>query len=431
MPALVGPVITLSGGPQTTRFEISSDMVLNFAESYIAFQMVVAAAAVGVRNATYADTPAMIQSITIRAKKARVILVQIDDVPTYFKTVTKVMTSMQEYLSLDSSELPVPVGGTRTTPFLRRNKVVGTNPVIADSYILGAAGIQNPNGPLYIHHSIAATAMTINAVIPMRLFAHTILALNKDLSFGDDQLEFSITWSPRNRMGWTFTGDASPIAGLAALTTAVTIDNIFLYVARQMSDRKIMQVQAKTAAGMSFVLPWVRTDAHTLTGAVEEPTFSVNETDGQKLTRVYYSAFDVTGVNNLSVDCDNRGASKITSIRTKVDNVPKEMVDVNVAAGMAYILNRKYLRGSVIDTSVEYHANFVYILDWSQDEDNPLEASVNPLHYNRMVGLDLNKTRTISFNVLVPFATPTLTHRVVVCTQRTALIKTGSPIVIL
>ena len=133
-----------------------------------------------------------------------------------------------------------------------------------------------------------------------------------------------------------------------------------------------------------------------------------------------YAPFNATGNESLltAYDHQNLNGAKVTSYQTLLDSIPRQDYFLSTLQPTAGAINmddwrenRPLLRGSAIEHSLPYYANWLHIDSWSQPKrDKVLIPSSNIVE-----GLDLGRDTTPNghqwtLNANLNAAAPALNH---------------------
>ena len=153
--------------------------------------------------------------------------------------------------------------------------------------------------------------------LPLSLFAGTILAMNKDVCFGQ-AVNIQMIIEDPSKWIWKGTSSNDPSAGAVATTGTLLFQNIYLQLAVE-QDQAIRQKLLKMAGtGLMLEIPWVsKIYQQSISGTSQNinPPI-INKNYGHKLKRIWWAAFNGTETLNTALDNTNAAASPVSTVST-------------------------------------------------------------------------------------------------------------------
>jgi len=224
----------------------------------------------------------------------------------YTKVVSKVNTSFKEFITTDIANLPHPCNSTTNTN--------GNNTTVSVPYL----------EPQYYSTSASATASNIPLFYELSNFGNTILSLDKDLYFGQNDIYLKYTIGGTNL--WTYqTSTASPGTGtIATLNPALgALQNVYLYLAVEQNPVIIDNIiKQYLSSGLRFLIDYpIVTKSTTLASTNQAVVIPFVPAMGKFLKRIYHTVWNATESLNTALDNENSNANaKVTSYNTYLDS---------------------------------------------------------------------------------------------------------------
>lgn len=219
--------------------------------------------------------------------------------------------------------------------------------------------------PQYVTCSTDNTASAFNVSIPFSSFKHSILAMDKDLYFGQSII-LRIHWNSVNKLGWSADTIDDYATGAADLASAVTVTNIRVYLAIE-NNPVIVQslVQRVRSQGMELTIPYVYSYLfNSASGTSSNVQQRLNAGHGQRLLSVYHVVSDTTATGRDAVNITNVADDKVVSSQASLDNVNLSEFRPAEAQGESYVLLKPILEGSAVASKDIYDYNRVHVNTW-------------------------------------------------------------------
>ena len=372
-----------SGAQQEVLFELPSTNVINLAHSYLSYQMAIPAQGASTYIHVPMDTFGEISQIQLMPRGGAPIA-DILYANNYLKMIRKPYTAkvefdeMVEEDGLYQSNLPAAQNPSATPAIYQAAGAAGGVPVNASI---------NFKEPQYIKTSQAANAVWPVAAgtqlrqVKLGYFKGTVLALDKDEYFPQTMV-LRIVFSG-SKVGWSGTSNVNPATGSAPLTGNITLSQLQLYLAAETREDIIKLRMAESQRGKEISVPFIWYARVNLTGASQAVQVRMTGSNGSFCRRILIAPFAPNETNNYIFDHSNvTGAAgtvttggKLLSYYTTIDGkrqqqydigcVPPNSAGVSVAyPGDDYLLNKKFLSGSVIQSKEMYKLNWLHIEDF-------------------------------------------------------------------
>ena len=383
-PTQSGPIVIAPTADTEVFFDIPV-RVSNLAKSILTGSAVIAASGAGLANWMFEDAISLIKTIELYTDSGTY-LTKLPFAQNYTNIVRKVETSFQEFESLD-----------KLNRLYRSNIIAGANN--AGQRYSGAPANISYNENTYLQSGALNAPLTQNFQIPLNVYKNTILALDKDLYFGEI-VHMRLVFGPGTKVTFLSTSITDPNAGGAAIPTSnITINNLTLYLACEQNQDIITGLIKKVnAGGFNILCPYVYPFKQTLIGANANVNYVMNRTHGHHLMKVYHSVYNAIENVNTAYDHDNTNGAKVASYQTAVDGTPRTSyliscltVDLN-----DYMLNRRVIQGGVLQNSNVYQYNWFHCDDFTElpgpvDRQNPMPSE------NLVCGLSLEVQKKWEF----------------------------------
>ena len=379
-----GSGLTLTTGTSNSIFNIPGGGVYNLNRSYLMFDLNLTTGGGALLNTVWCDQ-VPINDITLQTQTGQIIA-NLINVPAYTKTARLVCMGMKDYLSREAVRANTTVAASFATQncFCQPARIAETalaaagvlgqvagaggaaaaaTCVIPTSFLTSAALSANRVTSQYIPSGAgvsvipmaAASGIDCDYLSPQRLasggapaavimrcrvdlsaFVGTVLAMDKNLYFGGQNLQLVINWSPLNK--WGFVSNVDGAGGLAAITAASTFTNYYLFLAQEMCAENIMAAQANVnkPGGQVMYVPYTICPKLNV-GAGGLTTMNTPLVAGFGiLKRVLSVVVDATDVNNLSSNNDNVAQAKYTTVQSFLNNSPLQDWALSCANGDDY-----------------------------------------------------------------------------------------------
>ena len=418
--------ITLGQNSPDVYFELPA-VPMNHAKSYLEFDFQVPQ--VGAVAGQFITTDIATLGVPQIARlslytRGGVQLAEIQDCSRYLAAVLPYTTSREELMDIDPARFATgatvitePLAPITPVGFYKADNLVDDAPYAGFTKastlipVLGAA----PGIAATSYQEIAQLSRLVGAAqntaqptlnahyqIPMSVFKHTILAMDKDIYWGQIII-LRLTFATVEKIGQcslltantAFAGIANP-----------TISNLYLQVARCADPVVAAQLVSKVnSSGHRLVVPYVQQYMLQNNTAASAINLKLNVGYGQRLLRIYnvvYSnAVNTTGMQYL---CHNNvGNALVTSYYTTLNNSRLQDQDISCARYMDYEQMKEMVAGSAIQGARSYRAVHCHIDNWTAGKSKDwAQADSDEI----VDGLSLEMEQSYSWYPNVPNATP-------------------------
>ena len=220
----------------------------------------------------------------------------------------------------------------------------------------------------------AAPALNAHYRIPLSMFKHTILVMEKDIYWGQIII-LRLTFATVEKIG-AYTLQTVPYAGAANaflpwLPIAVaTVANLHLQIARCADPIVAAQLVSKVnSSGHRLVVPYVQQYMLQNNTPLTAVNLKLNVGYGQRLLRIYnviYSNQPLAQQVGLQYLCHNNVANAlVTSYYTTLNNSRLQDSDISCLNLMDYSHMKVMLKGCAIQGVRSYRAVHCHIDNWS------------------------------------------------------------------
>ncbi len=409
----VGATVALNGSsPSTAIWNLSGDVPWNFARSYLTFQFQATAST----NVTAIDVSCIpIDNITLQTTGGTV-LGQLSNVAAYSKVMPALTTNFAEYANRGAViGATTPAGGFYTEcDYLQPHGVISsllscTGPVAAITASGGAiistapmgyytygttaspsvatisAAIPDANSGstksiygrqrmVYAGANGAGVAVQFLARIPFDAFVGSILAVDKDLLFGQN-LQLVVNFAACNQFIWDHSALAAANATVIDYTGAVTLNNCYLWMAKEVNGNIVADLRSKKEVGYTVNIPYTFCGKNntSATGLYAAPQM-LSSGMGICLKRILNIVANGTQTRGLINDIDNVNGHKYTTVQTFLDASPLQQKQLSAGTGIEdYQYLKKFLENSAVSDVREFQIdsffldNFACSLDSGSD----------------------------------------------------------------
>jgi len=342
-------VITNAGG-NNSLFEINP-VAFNLNKSYLCFDYVTAAPIAARVANVFRSVLSPIRQIQFYARNGQM-MCDLQNFDVFSRVIFNSDFSIDELAN-----------GNPDTPVYRNNTLNSTATIGgANGARPGLVAAPTRANLSYIEQAYvnanltATTATTTRYRIPFSFFKNTILALNKDLYFGDITY-LRIYWNQYTNLGFISDGLDPPVA-FAAFAANVNIDNLYMYLAVE-TNEKINATLAQTIAspvGLNTLIDFVYQENFVPTGAT--PSFYVKYGPGmgQRLKRIYWCFLNTPAARVDDVyNIENMAGAALTSFYAELDG--HRIIQYNIQCGDAvgnqdYMILSERLKGGAIQIKI-------------------------------------------------------------------------------
>jgi hypothetical protein len=414
--------VLLNTGSPDVYFELPA-VPANLSKSYLTFQLAIpahASAGIGQTELFTLGVPSIARMSVYT--RGGVQLVEIPDCARYLATVLPYNTKLADLIAAGDSMLatdvlvpqevcqPIHTTGlddgsyaARPAPFNGYTNQTLLAPVFSGtpafcetsfSAISQLALLTSLNG-------VAVPAMTASYRIPLAAFKHTLLAMDKDLYFGQI-LIMRITFSNSAKIGHTSVDGGTTCVGLAS----ATISKLYLNIARCADPAVAAQLVAKVQSGShKVVIPYVHSYSYSSASTFNSINLKLNVGFGQRVLRIYntvYSGLDIVGAEGSQYLCHNNTANALlSSYYTTLNNSRLQDQDVSAILLDDYNLMAEMIKGSAIQGHRAFRTVHCHIDNWTAGKSIEWSDADSK---EIVDGLDVSQEQSYSWYVTVPSA---------------------------
>jgi hypothetical protein len=407
-----GSSITLTGSQsQLLEFKLPNS-VYNLAQSYLGYSITTPANE-GANASCWVQADSFeIASNAYFGNASGLDVCNLSFAHKYVKIARKLKTKFNDYISNDS-----------TSGLAPSNKQIGYTdgvfnnfyPATGQSSAGSFSGVTNYIEPRYLTCSVVTTggakntAATVSRLIPLNSIVDTVFAVDKDLYIPSD-MYIRFTAGPNSNFSY-FTDDASsansPVISSKPIVNAVTIGNIYLYLAVETNQLIIDSVMNKVHAGGGLKLNVPYTVGFKNGQSTGSTIFNMNlnlssqygKTLKQVLHTVWGDESSTTGSANLMLDSGNYNGTKIKTYNTFLNSRQLQdsvinCVGTGVFTDATYVVpnyddwreNSRFAKDSVIINRSVYAMNWFHLDRFHEDNNSTLIPEEN-----RLDGYDMTK----------------------------------------
>lgn len=385
-----GSSVTLTGGQsQLLEFKLPTS-VYNLSQSFLGYTISTPA-----ENAAWVQEDAFeIASNVYFGNASGLDVCNLPFANKYTKISRKIKTKFQDFISNDV------ISGLSPSNLLTGTNAIAsppTNvyPVSGQNVGNSIAGVVNYIEPKYLRVSAAATIQTVTRLYPLHGITDTIFAVDKDLYVPTDMYaRFNI--GPNFNFSYSSTLGSSPVTGAAVLAGAVTIGNVYLYLAVETNQLIIDSVINKVnSGGLKLNVPYTVGFRNTQSsGTSFNVNLSLTSQYGKSLRQIMHTVWGNESTANAMLDSGNYNGTKITSYNTFLNS--RQLQDskvccLNTLNGISanyddWRENKRFVAGSVILNKDVYGQNWFHL---DRFFENNIGTTIPD--DNRLDGYDLTK----------------------------------------
>ena len=412
--------IALGAGSPDVYFELPA-VPANLSKSYLTFSMALPAhtpTGGGITELFTLGAPTIARMSLYT--RSGVQLVEIPDCSRYLATVTPYTHSMSELMERGTVRF-----ATGNTVQSEVNQHIGTCGVDTANYAVSggafngytamstllpifnaASAVNDVNFAGISQISRVTTAgnnavpvVTANYRLSLAAFKHTLLAMDKDLYFGQI-LIMRITFATSNKIAHISGNAGAACVGLAS----AVISKLYLNIARCADPAVAAQLVAKVQSGShKVIIPYVHSYAFSSASTFNAINLKLNVGFGQRVLRIYntvYSGVDVGGDAGSQYLCHNNSANAlVSSYYTTLNNSRLQDQDIACAALDDYNLMAEMIKGSAIQGHRAYRSVHCHIDNWTAGKSIEWDENESK---EIVDGLDVSQEQSYSWYVTVP-----------------------------
>lgn len=296
-------------------------------------------------------------------------IVDADNLSNYIDIVGKAETSMQNFLTNDSS-----VGGlypsnsvVNVVPALRNANASAVNLPVAANYPSSVNYVE----PAYFKCGALGTAVTYHVSVPLSVVKNTYLSLDKTMYTGS-QLYLKFFMGNINKVCYLSDSNAGPSIGTKTdYSGAATISNFRLQLAVETNVNQCNALINKiNTTGMKLLIPYVQSYKSSNQGPSQTITQQFDSSSGRTLMKVFHVPYNNLENYDAAYDRSNvyGRTQKTLSYYTNLNGKREENLTINTQGGdptngyfyYDYLLMRKFLKGSVTSNLDVFQYNWFH-----------------------------------------------------------------------
>ena len=426
-----GTSLTLSTATTMSQFNIPGDKVWNLSKSYLQFDATFPAVNVNLSiNSAFTDCLPL-DSIQLQTASGQ-ILANVQQAQVYSKIAQPLSLSLDEYnsrgpvygdtgigtgypISQNMGCQPYKDDDNRTSTQLFPSRPSAA--VIIDVTAGGdAADIPSRNTAAANHESgsdvlvnapqtlisgavdsgtaAGESVLVIRFKIPFKAFSGTILAVDRDLYFGQN-LQLSIYYKPIANFGFSTAG----VAGAASTApVSLAFSNYFMWLQEDISENA-MDIKAQVmSGGLAMLCPYVESSQLTTTAAAGTYTISSPLTPGMGVALKRVITVPVNGANTTkrTANSFNVNGVKWTQVQSTLDGKPiqDQFLVVNNCDVWNYLYNN--IKNTPLGLSMRTFDQQAFFMDNFSDCDDGSQFNENDLKESGLT-VQLPKTYEVTF----------------------------------
>ncbi len=256
--------------------------------------------------------------------------------------------------------------------------------------------VQNPytaRRQFYIGAQTSASYLDVN--LPLSALKFTVGNMDK-LVWNASNLQMDLYWNSTDNFCFQGNNVANPSSvatTIASVAAGALINNITLVLANENNLSLISQVvNLIKSEGVKIQIPWMTATKQNQNNAAPSYQIALSSAYGNSLLAVITAPFQPTTSGSYAPYSNVHQRGTLTNYNTFINNISIANPSYyNVLQGQDYMVgNRKFLRGSVVQTLGEYiHAEWLHVDSW---------FGTKPLHMvdcQEVDGLDLTKQNAV------------------------------------
>jgi len=419
------PTLGISSVSTLSEFQIPSKIV-NLSQSYISCNLQIPAGTAFMN--LNGNLGCIIDRIVLSTIGSNTILADISNVGAYLEACDAPQTEFVDFKNKTSLTQSVTDLITGTANFLPTSQplanVLPLNDIGRSNALLNPIGQVSVSGTAgddisvvmdnvkHILQTGSAVDGFINVKLPLSMFKSTIMAVNKNLYFSGETLNFSIYWAPINSYAWQST--LSNPATLTALSspTQIVMTNLSMYIQVEQNAYLTQKLISKVnEEGMTLPIPVIWSSKQNITNSTQHSiTLNITKSHGNSLMWVAWSPFSQTETNsNL---CKSHTTFELSQYQTLLNQIPI-LTNSPISTSDLYLYNSYNLENSVIQSASAYNNIFTHFDNFSGMPLCHLQDNLT-----KQNGIDLTReTQQYQLNAIY---TPSATrnHYIFFCCQK-------------
>jgi hypothetical protein len=409
----VGSLAITASGSTLAQWKIPALTIFNPSKSTFQYKLNFPTQGGTKINVTFEDTFESCSSIQVGSASQPGALLDLQYANNYISVARKLDTSTTDFEALDytsglyqSDSIKLQSGAAAsglnffppTTTMAAGNTFGAAIGVLYDQLTL-----QQPQYTRY--EGLDASTAVRTRIIPFSALTHTILAMDKDMVFGED-IYINMMIAPSFKMGYAGSVNSNPVTAPLALVTQPTLTGMTVNLAVEVEPMVAASVLAKfQSGGMKFMIPFQY--GWRLASAIGQISIQqqLNSGYGRWLKRIIQVPFDASETAAATVskayDHCNLNGVKISLYQSLLNSVPLQDQQIDVTALDDWRMNKDYIKGSVLRGYLPYAQNWFHVDNFSsppRDDDTPFENVVEGLELTQPVTWTFNATAAVALS---------------------------------
>jgi hypothetical protein len=298
---------------------------------------------------------------------------------------------------------------TIQTPIIPPLSNVTVDKLTTPSYY--SVGTANSATPVYIRQ------------FPLSIFKNTILGMDKDLYFGGETLYLRFVWAPLTKIMYIGSSLTNLSTNAGNAVTGAAVSELTFFAAVEQNPVIQENLKNKINSGsFNILVPYVFETKLNLQGTNQTVNVRYNRAHGQRLHKIYIAPYNSTESNQFAYDHNNFDSGKVTSFYTTVNNVRTTQFNPTSANYDEWMLIGKKLKGSCVQSSVDYYTNYFWMEDFTNN--TPVgEKPLSPPEDNLSDGMSLDQE--VIYSMYATVVNGTYNWYVFAITERVLTIAPG------
>ncbi|RZI45300.1 hypothetical protein [Candidatus Finniella inopinata] len=309
-------------------------------------------------------------------------LCNLNFVNRYTKVARKFRTKLQDFLANDSTSQLKPCNSANTANY----PPILAAPLASCPSFIAPKLLDDPSG--------SNAAASFYRQFPLSGVVDTVFALDKDLFF-PQEMYARFTLGPANQFTFISASATNPASTPAPVAAAVTVQQIYLYLAVEQNQLIVDSVMNKVlTSGLRMNIPYTTAFRNSAGAAgATNVTIPLTSQYGKKLKRMIWTVWSPTEQANTAMDCSNYNGAKITTYNTYIDN--RQLQDQPITTAVSalgsignsdWLENQRFCADSAVLNKEVYSYSWFHVDQFYEPVDNALADNFDD-------GLDMNVNR--------------------------------------
>jgi hypothetical protein len=363
---------------------------INLSKSKISWDLTVPAQTTSTFAWLQGNALCQLDRITLTSQNTNQVLADIPNLNRFASMLSPVMTTQEE---LQNKASPFSQNSLTLTPYLATSQATAQNTPCEDVSKANSAGNldgvnQDYGTPFGISirktfvSPSSATACYVSFELDLASIQASIFDIDKLLYFSGEQLLLSLYFAPVNRYAWGGTSSTVPTTGAIAPSGTWVVSNLacYLYTEQNLDVSTALVEKVMRGGGLKVPFPYPFIQRQSVASGSWAITQQLTRGFGSKLLFAAFSVFNPTETNNTAQDHSiytltqaSGGSYTALSYNTLLDNIPI-LTNNNIgilgggtSAGEQWLYNKAHLKGSAINSIINYNCDFCHIDSFVSD----------------------------------------------------------------